>query len=293
MQLLRVGALGAEFPVVRDGETTYSLAPVIGDGDLDGAFFARDGIDTVREYLLGGGLEPVDVSGLRTGAPIARPQAVICIGQNYAAHAAESGSVPPSAPIIFFKHPNTVIGPYDDVRIPRTSVQTDWEVELAVVIKRRCRYLDAPEDALAMIAGATISNDVSERQFQTVDSGGQWSKGKTAETFNPLGPVLVPTEDISDLTNLGLRSYVNGEVRQGSNTGDMIFNVCELIHDLSQYLVLEPGDVINTGTPEGVALSGRFPYLRCGDLVRCEIDEIGYQEQRLIGADDAGRIHHS
>lgn len=286
MQLLRVGPPGAERPVVRDGETVFSLAPLLDGGDLDGAFFARDGITAVRAALDAGNLEETDIAGERIGAPVARPQAVICIGQNYAAHAAESGSAPPAAPIIFFKHPNTIVGPYDDVRIPRHSEKTDWEVELAVVIKKRCRYLDAPEDALSMIAGATIANDVSERQFQITDSGGQWSKGKCAETFNPLGPVLVPTEDISDLQALSLRSFVNGEARQDSSTKDMIFSVCHLIWDLSQYLVLEPGDVINTGTPEGVALSGRFAYLQRGDVVRCEIDGLGHQEQRFIGADD-------
>lgn len=281
MHLLRVGRPGDERPVVLQGDSYFSLTPLL-DGDIDGDFFATDGIDKVRSALDAGRLEQIDVSGQRVGAPIGRPQALICIGQNYAAHAAESGAEPPDAPIIFFKHPNTIVGPYDDVRIPKHSTETDWEVELAVVIGKRCRYLDSPDAAEAMIAGCTIANDVSERQFQLTDSGGQWSKGKSCETFTPLGPVLVPSDEIADLQQLGLRSYVNGEVRQHSNTSDMIFNVASLIWDLSQYLVLEPGDVISTGTPEGVALSGRFPYLHSGDVVRLEIDELGYQEQRFV-----------
>jgi 2-keto-4-pentenoate hydratase/2-oxohepta-3-ene-1,7-dioic acid hydratase in catechol pathway len=284
MELLRVGPAGDERPVVRESGTCYSLAPLLRGGDLDGAFLARNGIAEVRAALAARQLEAVDISGERLGAPIARPGAVICIGQNYAAHAAESGAAPPKVPIIFFKHPNTVVGPFDDVLIPRHSTKTDWEVELAVVIGRRCRYLASPRHAREHIAGCTISNDVSERAFQIEESGGQWSKGKCCETFNPLGPSLVPADEIEDFQSLGLRSFVNGEPRQHSSTADMIFGVEQLVFDLSQYLVLEPGDVINTGTPEGVALSGRFAYLRPGDTMRLEIDGLGHQEQRLVAA---------
>ena len=286
MQLLRVGQAPDERPVVRDGSVCYSLEPILGGGDLDGAFFAADGIERVRDALRGGLLEPIDISGLRVGSPIKRPGAVICIGQNYARHAAETGAAPPALPIIFFKHPNTVVGPYDDVRIPRRSEKTDWEVELSVVIGTVCRYLDSPADAREHIAGYTIANDVSERQFQIGESGGQWSKGKSCETFNPLGPAMVTLDELGDPQSLGIRSYVNGEPRQASSTKDMIFGVDELVWHLSQYLVLEPGDIINTGTPEGVALSGRFPYLRPGDTMRLEIDGLGYQEQRLIGVEE-------
>jgi 2-keto-4-pentenoate hydratase/2-oxohepta-3-ene-1,7-dioic acid hydratase in catechol pathway len=226
----------------------------------------------------------VDLAGQRIGAPVARPGAVICIGQNYAAHAAESGSEPPTVPIIFFKTPNTVVGPCDDVRIPRGSSKTDWEVELAVVIGRTARYLDSHADADACIAGYAVSNDVSERDFQMAQSGGQWSKGKCCETFNPLGPWLVPAADVADPQALDLSSRVNGEQRQNSNTKDMIFGVRELVWHLSQYLVLEPGDVINTGTPQGVALSGRFPYLAAGDVMELEISGLGRQRQRLVNA---------
>jgi len=286
VNLLRLGPPGAERPAVRaDDGTVHDLSPLT--ADVDGAFLAADGIARARDALATGRLSTVDTSGLRIGPPVAKPSAVVCIGQNYAAHAAESGAAPPSHPIVFFKHPNTVVGPYDDIRIPRGSGRTDWEVELAIVMGRRARYLDSPDDALAYVAGYTICNDVSEREFQLELSGGQWSKGKSCETFNPLGPELVPADEVPDVQNLGLRSWVNGEPRQDSNTADMIFGVAYLVWHLSQYLVLDPGDVINSGTPQGVALSGRFPYLAAGDIVEVEIDGFGRQRQTMVEADKA------
>ncbi|MFF1818700.1 fumarylacetoacetate hydrolase family protein [Kribbella sp. NPDC058245] len=279
MELLRLGAVGEERPFVRatDG-TVYDLSPLT--ADIDGAFLASDGIARTRAALEAGELTAADTEGLRVGAPIARPGAVVCIGMNYAAHAAESGSAPPKQPIVFFKHPNTVVGPYDDVLVPRGSVKTDWEVELAVIIGKQARYVETDEEALACVAGYAVSNDVSERAFQIEESGGQWSKGKCCETFNPLGPALVPADEV-DPTNLGLKSFVNGEPRQDSNTRDLIFSVAALIRDLSQYMVLSPGDIVNTGTPEGVALSGRFPYLSPGDVMELEIEGLGKQKQNL------------
>jgi len=281
VKLQRVGAPGAERPVVIDGEQAYDLSPLT--RDIDGEFLAADGISVVTAALAAGTLTPVDITGERIGAPIARPQAVWCIGMNYAAHAAESGSEPPTVPVLFFKTPNTVVGPHDDVLIPRGSEKTDWEVELAVVIGARARYLDSPEEAMKYVAGYTVSNDVSERAFQLEQSGGQWSKGKCCETFNPLGPALVPAADL-DPKDLRLRSFVNGEPRQDSSTADLIFDVAYLIWHLSQVAVLEPGDIINTGTPEGVALSGRFPYLRPGDVVELEIEGIGRIRQTFRAA---------
>ena len=281
---MRVGAPGRETPVVATDNGTYDLTPIT--GDIDGAFLESDGPARVRDELERGTLPPIDVRGRRVGAPVARPGAVLCLGQNYAAHAAETGDPPPEQPILFFKHPNTIVGPDDDVRIPKGSLKTDWEVELALVIGRRARYLDSPDDALAHVAGYTVSNDVSERAFQVEHSGGQWSKGKCCETFNPLGPWLVPADEVPDPQLLGLRSWVNGEARQDSSTKDMVFGVAEIVHHLSQYLVLEPGDVINTGTPEGVALSGRFDYLGRGDVVEVEVDGLGRQRQQVIGYDD-------
>ncbi len=284
---MRLGPLGAEHPAVLDSDDVlYDLSPLT--KDIDGPFLANGGLDAAAEALAAGTLpvldDPADGSGLRVGAPIARPTAVICIGMNYAAHAAESGSAPPTRTVIFFKHPNTVVGPYDNVLIPPGSVKTDWEVELAVVIGKRARYLASAADALAHVVGFTVSNDVSEREYQIELSGGQWSKGKSSETFNPVGPWLVRASEIGDGAGLGLRSFVNGEARQDSTTADLIFSVAQIVYDLSQYMVLEPGDLINTGTPQGVALSGRFSYLAQGDVVECEIDGLGRQRQLVIQA---------
>lgn len=278
MELLRLGAIGRERPYVRDDQgVVRDLGSVT--RDIDGAFLAADGIARVRAALADGTLPKVETEGLRVGAPVARPTAVICIGQNYAAHAAESGSEPPAHPVMFFKHPNTVVGPDDVVLLPPGAEKVDWEVELAVVIGRTARYLPSVEAARDVIAGYTISNDVSERAYQLEVSGGQWSKGKCSETFNPLGPALVPADEV-DPQALRLRSFVNGEPRQDSSTADMIFPVLRLVHELSHYLVLEPGDIINTGTPQGVALSGRFPYLQDGDEMTIEIEGLGRQHQR-------------
>jgi len=284
LKFIRLGPLGSERPAVIDDQgVVHDLSALT--ADIDGAFLASGGLTAAAAALAAGNLptldDPGDGSKLRLGAPIARPTAVICIGVNYAAHAAESGAEPPANTVIFFKHPNTVVGPYDDVLIPPGSTRTDWEVELGVVIGTRARYLSSPADALAHVAGYTVSNDVSEREFQLELSGGQWSKGKSSETFNPLGPWLVPAAEVGDGSGLRLRSFVNGEPRQDSTTSDMISGVAQLVYDLSQYLVLEPGDLINTGTPQGVALGGRFPYLVAGDVMDLEIDGLGRQRQTL------------
>jgi 2-keto-4-pentenoate hydratase/2-oxohepta-3-ene-1,7-dioic acid hydratase in catechol pathway len=273
---MRVGPAGAERPIALSDGRHYDLSGVT--ADIDGAFLAAGGVATVA------GLPEIDIAGQRVGAPIARPGAVLCIGQNYAAHAAESGVAPPERPILFYKAPNTVIGPYDDVYIPPGSVRTDWEVELAVVIGTTARYLSSPAVALEHVAGYVLSNDVSERDYQLVVSGGQWSKGKSCETFNPLGPWLVTADEAGEPGALGLRSWVNGEARQDSTSADMIFDVAYLIWHLSQFTVLEPGDLINTGTPQGVALSGRFPYLVAGDEMEVEIDGLGRQRNVLRAA---------
>jgi len=279
VKFMRVGRPGAERPVLFADDRHFDLASVT--DDIDGAFLAGDGPARARAAYAAGGLPTIDLAGERVGAPVARPGAVLCIGQNYAAHAAESGAAAPTVPILFYKAANTVVGPFDDVLVPRGSTRTDWEVELAVVIGRRARYLDSPEAALAHVAGYAVSNDVSERALQLETSGGQWSKGKSCETFNPLGPWLVTADEAGDPQDLGLRSWVNGEPRQDSSTKDMIFPVAELIYRLSQVTVLDPGDVVNTGTPEGVALSGRFPYLAAGDVIELEIDGLGRQRQRV------------
>jgi 2,4-didehydro-3-deoxy-L-rhamnonate hydrolase len=282
MRFLRVGEPGRERPAVQsDEDLVFDITSVT--DDVDGPFLADEGIQRVRDAVTAGILPGLDISGQRVGPPVARPGAVVCIGQNYAAHAAESGDPPPKYPIFFFKHSNTVIGPFDHVRRPRGARKLDWEVELAVVIGRRARYLESPEAAEAVIAGYTVSNDVSERAFQAEISGGQWSKGKCCETFNPIGPYLVPAAEVNP-QRLRLRSFINGEPRQNSSTADMIFSARHLVWDLSQYMVLDPGDVINTGTPEGVAFSGRFPYLSDGDVIDIDIEHLGAQRQVVAPA---------
>lgn len=280
MKFARLGEPGSEIPVLLHGDRHLDLRPIT--SDVDGRFLADDPVGRTSAALTAGLLpELPDAGALRIGAPIARPSAVVCIGMNYAAHAAESGSVPPSVPVMFLKTPNTVVGPNDPVTIPRGSEKTDWEVELGVVISRRASYLESPADAAAHIAGFVAVNDVSERTFQLEVSGGQWSKGKCAPGFNPTGPWLVTPDEV-DPQALRLRSHVNGAPRQDSSTADMIFPVDHIVWHLSQFLTLEPGDLVLTGTPEGVALSGRFPYLAPGDVVDIEIDGLGAQQQRFV-----------
>lgn len=282
MRFARLGTAGAEIPVVIDAERTLDLRPVT--ADIDGAFLADDGVERARAAIAAGSLAEVpDAASLRVGAPIARPSAVYCIGMNYAAHAAESGSEPPTQLVMFMKSPNTVVGAFDEVAIPRGSTKTDWEVELGVVIGRRASYLDSPADARAHIAGYVTVNDLSERDWQLATSGGQWSKGKSAPGFCPTGPWLVTGDEV-DADDVRLRSFVNGEPRQDSRTSDLIFGIDTIIWQLSQVLALEPGDLVLTGTPEGVALSGRFPYLAPGDVVELEIDGLGRQRQSYVAA---------
>jgi 2-keto-4-pentenoate hydratase/2-oxohepta-3-ene-1,7-dioic acid hydratase in catechol pathway len=249
--------------------------------EIDGRFLATGGVGRAAAALAAGTLPALDADGLRVGPPL-RPGKIICIGLNYRDHAAETGAVLPTEPVVFMKSPDTVVGPDDEVLIPRGSDKTDWEVELAVVIGSTARYLDSPEAALACVAGYAIAHDVSEREFQ-LERSGQWDKGKNCETFNPLGPWLVTADEVTDPQALGLRVWVNGEPRQNGNTKDMIFPVAEVVQYLSQFMVLYPGDVINTGTPAGVALGQPEPkpYLRAGDVVELEIDGLGRQRQLL------------
>ncbi|MGW4807908.1 fumarylacetoacetate hydrolase family protein [Kitasatospora sp. NPDC004272] len=283
MKLLRVGAPGEETPAVlaEDG-SVRSLTGLT--GDVDGAFLAGGGVERVRAALAAGELPLLDAEGVRVGAPVARPGKVVCVGLNYRDHAAETGAAIPTRPVVFMKDPATVVGPYDEVLIPRGSVKTDWEVELAVVIGRRARYLESPEQAAACVAGYAVSNDVSEREFQ-LEFSAQWDLGKSCETFNPLGPWLVTPDEVGDPQALGMRLSVNGEARQDGDTKEMVFDVAYLVWYLSQYMVLNPGDVINTGTPAGVAL-GRSdqPYLRAGDVVELSVDGLGTQRQTFVDA---------
>ncbi|GHE06957.1 2-hydroxyhepta-2,4-diene-1,7-dioate isomerase [Klenkia taihuensis] len=276
----RLGDPGSEIPVAHTADGVVDLRSVV--PDLGGEHLAPSSLTAVRQALLRGGLPLVaDAERRRVGAAVARPGAIICVGMNYAAHAAESGAVPPASPVVFLKTPNTLGGPHDPVALPRGSVRTDWEVELGVVIGSLALYLDDPAESLDHVAGYVVANDLSERDFQLEHSGGQWSKGKCSPGFSPLGPHLV-TADQVDPTALRLRSWVNGEPRQDSSTADMVFDVAFIIWHLSQYMALDPGDVVLTGTPEGVALSGRFPYLAVGDVVEVEIDGLGRQRQEIV-----------
>ncbi|MEV6164906.1 fumarylacetoacetate hydrolase family protein [Streptomyces sp. NPDC052052] len=283
MKLLRVGEPGAEMPAVLDEEgAAYTLTGLT--TDIDGTFLASGGVDRVRQALAEGSLPRLDLAGRRIGAPVARPGKVVCVGLNYRDHAEETGAAVPERPVVFMKDPSTVVGPYDGVRIPRGSVKTDWEVELAVVIGVEARYLESPAEAAAHIAGYAVSNDVSEREFQ-LEYSAQWDLGKSCETFNPLGPWLVTPDEVGDPQALGLHLSVGGEVRQDGNTKNMIFDVAYLVRYLSQYMVLNPGDVINTGTPAGVALGlPGTPYLRAGDTVELSIDGLGTQRQTFTHA---------
>ncbi|MBL1098353.1 fumarylacetoacetate hydrolase family protein [Streptomyces coffeae] len=282
MKLLRLGAPGEERPAVLHDQHTYDLTGLT--DDIDGPFLAAGGVDRVAAALRAGTLPAKDTTEARVGAPVARPGKVVCVGLNYRDHAEETGAVVPERPVVFMKDPGTVVGPYDTVLVPRGSRKTDWEVELAVVIGRRARYLDGPADAADIIAGYAVSHDVSERAFQ-LELSPQWDLGKSCETFNPLGPWLVTADEVPDPQGLGLRLSVNGIPRQDGTTKNMIFPVAYLVWYLSQYMVLEPGDVINTGTPAGVALGlPDTPYLRAGDTVVLEIDGLGRQRQIFADA---------
>jgi 2-keto-4-pentenoate hydratase/2-oxohepta-3-ene-1,7-dioic acid hydratase in catechol pathway len=280
MRFQRLGPDGAERPVVLDEHgRAFDLSPVT--TDVDGAFLAGGGVAATAEALADGRLSPVDTEGLRVGAPVARPGKVVCIGLNYRDHAEETGAPEPPEPVVFMKASNTVVGPDDQVLVPRGSTRTDYEVELAIVIGATARYLGSPADADAVIAGYTIADDVSEREYQH-DRGGTWDKGKSCETFNPLGPWLVTPDEVGDPQALGLRLWVNGEPRQQGHTKNMIFDVRHVVWYLSQFMVLDPGDVVNTGTPAGVAFGANdFPYLTQGDVVEVEIDRLGRQRHPI------------
>ena len=284
MRLMRLGAPEDEVPAVLcDDGKLLDLTPLT--PDIDGRFLSADGGQELRAALDAGELpELAGADGLRIGPPVARPGKIVCIGLNYRDHAAETGAAIPQRPVVFMKDPSTVVGPYDEVLVPRGSTRTDWEVELAVVIGSTARYLETPEAARECVAGYTISHDVSEREFQ-LDFSPQWDLGKSCETFNPLGPWLVTADAVPDPHSLGLRLSVNGTPRQDGNTKDMIFDVPYLVWYLSQYMVLRPGDVINTGTPAGVALGlPGTPYLRPGDTVELSIDGLGSQRQTFARA---------
>jgi 2-keto-4-pentenoate hydratase/2-oxohepta-3-ene-1,7-dioic acid hydratase in catechol pathway len=288
MKLARVGARGQERPALLhpDGRL-LDVSGIVAD---IGPAALTDGLAPLRAAVADHAdtLPRLDGEALRFGPPIADPGKIICVGLNYGLHASEAGLPVPEEPILFMKAPYTVEGPDDTVPIPPGSIKTDYEVELAAVIGRTARYLDPDDDALAHVAGYTISDDVSERAFQ-LERGGQWDKGKNCEGFNPLGPWFVTADEVPDPQALDLALSVNGEVRQQSSTSDMIFGVGHLVWYISQFMTLLPGDIINTGTPAGVGAGFEPPrFLRDGDVVELSITGLGRQRHRFA---QAGRGH--
>ena len=274
MKLIRVGQPGKEKPAIIVDDKWYDTSSIIKDYDLD--FFANDGINQLK------GIDKNKMQEInqaqRLGSPVARPSKIICIGLNYAKHAKETNTPVPKEPILFFKSTTSLSGPNDNIIIPKNSVKTDWEVELALVIGKKASYIDETE-AMDYVAGYCLHNDVSEREFQ-IERGGQWVKGKSCDSFAPLGPWLSTKDEIEDVNNLRLWLTVNGKKMQDGNTNDLIFNIPYLVSYISQFMTLLPGDVISTGTPNGVGLGFNPPiYLKDGDIVELGIGGLGTQKQ--------------
>ena len=281
MKLLRFGESGAEKPGILINGMRKDLSAHFNEWDR--TFFRDNGLDKLQKVINTHELPNVD-ENMRWGSCIARPGKVVCVGLNYSDHAKESGMPIPTEPIVFQKGANTVVGPYDNIIIPRGSEKTDWEVELGVIIGTDARYLSSPDEAPDYIAGYCISHDVSERAFQ-LERGGQWTKGKSSDNFNPLGPWLVTKDEVEDVNNLSLELSVNGQQMQKGNTGKMIFNAYYLVHYLSQFMTLEAGDLITTGTPPGVGMGKTPPqYLKAGDVVALSVEGLGVQRQVCVDA---------
>jgi 2-keto-4-pentenoate hydratase/2-oxohepta-3-ene-1,7-dioic acid hydratase in catechol pathway len=285
MKLIRFGEAGRERPGLQLHDGTRIDASAFG-ADYDEAFFGGDGLQRLRDWRdrEAAGAPRVPPAA-RLGPPVCRPSKIVCIGLNFRDHAAESGMSIPKEPVIFFKATSSIVGPDDSLVLPRNSTKADWEVELAIVIGARAKYV-TPEQASDHIAGFVLHNDYSEREFQ-LERGGQWVKGKSADTFAPLGPFLATPDEIPDPGGLGMWLTVNGELRQQSTTANMIFNVPQLVSYVSQFMTLLPGDVISTGTPAGVGL-GMKPapvYLKPGDLVALGIDGLGESRQHVVASE--------
>ena len=279
MKLIRFGEVGKEKPGVQLEDETRLDVSGFGQ-DYNEIFFGSTGIIDLKEWLISNTATcPVVPKEIRLGAPLCRPSKIICIGLNYAKHAAESGMQIPKEPVLFFKATSAIVGPNDDVVIPKGSTKTDWEVELAVVIGKKASYV-SQEDAMKHVAGYVLHNDYSEREFQ-IERSGQWVKGKSCDSFAPLGPFIATKDEIKDPHNLNLWLKVNGEMLQNSNTTDFVFNIPESISYISQFMTLLPGDIISTGTPSGVGLGFDPPrYLQPGDVVELGIDGLGSSKQK-------------
>lgn len=278
MKLIRFGEAGKEKPGVIIDEIRYDVSSFV--HDFNEEFFSDHGIEKLRKIIAENHLKGVD-SNIRLGAPVYKPSKIICIGLNYAKHAQETNATPPKEPILFFKSSTSVSGPNDNIVIPKDSVKTDWEVELAVVIGKRASYVEEQE-AMDYVAGYCLHNDVSEREYQ-LERGGQWVKGKSCDTFAPLGPWLSTKDEIKDVNNLRLWLSVNGKKMQDGNSDDLIFKIPFLISYISRFMTLLPGDIISTGTPAGVGLGFNPPvYLKEGDVVELGIDGLGTQKQNVV-----------
>jgi len=278
MKLIRFGTVGNEKPGVQLQSGTRIDVSGFGE-DYTEAFFGGDGIERLEAWLKTN-LESCEVvqNTERLGAPLCRPSKIVCVGLNYAKHAAESGMTVPGEPVLFFKATSAIVGPNDDLIIPKNSEKTDWEVELAVVIGKEASYV-SEDNALDHVAGYVLHNDYSEREFQ-LEKEGQWVKGKSCDTFAPLGPFIATADEIENPNNLNLWLTLNGEEMQNSNTDDFVFNIQEVVSYISQYMTLLPGDIISTGTPFGVGLGFNPPkYLKAGDVVELGIEGLGSSKQ--------------
>src|SRR5215470_1567124 len=290
MKLIRFGEPGKEVPgILLEDSTRLDVSAFT--RDYDEAFLSEDGLRRLEKWLMGNSSSlPRVPDTVRLGSPIARPSKIVCIGLNFLDHAKESKMEIPREPVIFFKSTTSLVGPNDDLMIPKNGSKVDWEVELAVILGRRASYVE-PDAALDYVAGYCLHNDYSERAFQ-LERGGQWVKGKSADTFAPLGPFLATRDEIPDTAHLGMWLKVNGIFRQRSSTSEMIFDVPTLVSYVSQFMTLLPGDIISTGTPAGVALGMKPPeYLKVNDVVELGIDQLGESRQRVVSYSE--RQHHS
>jgi 2-keto-4-pentenoate hydratase/2-oxohepta-3-ene-1,7-dioic acid hydratase in catechol pathway len=280
MKLIRFGEIGKEKPGVLIGEKRYDVSSIV--ADFNESFFEENGLEKLQKALDSNPVLPEVDANVRLGSPVARPSKIICIGLNYVDHCLETNAPIPAEPIIFFKSTTSLCGPNDNLIIPKNSEKTDWEVELAFVVGKKASYVEEA-DALDYVAGYALLNDYSERAFQ-LERGGQWAKGKGSDTFAPLGPFLATKDEVNDVDNLSMWLTVNGKKYQDSNTLNLVFKIPFLVHYLSQFMTLLPGDIISTGTPPGVGL-GIKPdpiYLKAGDVVELGIEGLGTSKQTVV-----------
>lgn len=280
MKLIRFGEAGKEKPGILIGEKRFDVSSIV--KDYNETFFEENGLEKLKKALESNPVLPEVDANVRLGSPVARPSKIICIGLNYVDHCLETNAPIPTEPIIFFKSTTSLCGPNDDLIIPKNSEKTDWEIELAFVVGKKASYVEEA-DALDYVAGYALLNDYSERAFQ-IERGGQWAKGKGCDTFAPLGPFLATQDEIADVNNIPMWLTVNGKKFQNSNTSNLVFKIPFLVHYLSQFMTLLPGDIISTGTPPGVGL-GIKPdpiYIKEGDVIELGMDGLGSSKQHAV-----------